>query len=196
LRSGLDPQRLVTGVDKIRHLLLGMGEKQSQFEELLLTHLDGAYNFAYWLVLNHRDAQAIVQQAYAQAWQEFGEPREANARVWLLTLVLRTAQAWIYNRSFRSKVIGLVPLHHRPDSPRSANPDAKTVTEKSGPSFCNALGRLPAEFREILVLHEAEGWTYQQLSALLGITREEIATKLSAARRSLRQELGDSRWTE
>jgi RNA polymerase sigma-70 factor, ECF subfamily len=173
-----------------------MGGKQSQFEELLLTHLDSAYNFAYWLVLNHRDAQAIVQQAYAQASREFGEPREASARVWLLTLVLRTAQAWIRDRSFRSKVIRFAPLHHRPDNPRSANPDAKAITEESGPSFYNAMGRLPAGLREILLLHEAEGWTYQQLSAALGITREEVATKLSAARRSLRQELGDSQRTK
>ena len=173
-----------------------MGEKQSQFEELLLTHLDGAYNFAYWLVLNHRDAQAIVQQAYAQAWQEFGESSEANARVCLLTLVLRTAQARIHDRSFRSKVIGFVPLRHRPDSPRSVNPDAEAITEESGPSFYNGLGKLPAELREILVLHEDEGWTYQQIAAALGITWEEVASKLSVARRSLRQELGDWRRTE
>ena len=173
-----------------------MGEKQSQFEELLLTHLDGAYNLAYWLVLNHRDAQAIVQQAYAQACQEFGESREANARVWLLTLILRTAQAWMQDRSYRSKVVQLVPLHHRSDSPRSANTEVKPITEESGPSFYNALGRLPADFREILLLHEAEGLTYEQLSAALGITREEVATKLTAARRSLRRELGDFRWTD
>jgi Sigma-70, region 4 len=53
-----------------------------------------------------------------------------------------------------------------------------------------------SSLREILLLHEAEGWTYQQLSAALGITREEVATKLSAARRSLRQELGDSQRTK
>jgi RNA polymerase sigma factor (sigma-70 family) len=173
-----------------------MGEEQSQFEKVLLSHLDGAYNFAYWLVLNHRDAQAIVQQAYAQAWQEFGECRQANARVWLLTLVLRTAQAWIQDRSFRSKVIRFVPLHHRPDSSRSANPDAKAIAKDLGPSFYHALGRLPAEFREILLLHEAEGWTYEQLAAALGITREEVATKVSAGRRSLRQEFGGSRWSD
>jgi DNA-directed RNA polymerase specialized sigma24 family protein len=91
-----------------------MGEKQSQFEKVLLSHLDGAYNFAYWLVLNHRDAQAIVQRAYAQAWQEFGECRQANARVWLLSLVLRTAQAWIQDRSFRSKVIRFCSLASPP----------------------------------------------------------------------------------
>jgi RNA polymerase sigma-70 factor, ECF subfamily len=173
-----------------------MREKQSQFEDVLLSHLDDAYNFAYWLVLNHRDAQAIVEHVYAQAWQEFGECRQASARVWLLTLVLRTSQAWIQDRSFRSKVIPLAPFHHRPDSPRSANPHTKAITEESGPSFYNALGRLPAEFREILLLHEAEGWTYEQLAAALGITREEVLAKLSAARRSLRQELGGSGWTE
>jgi RNA polymerase sigma-70 factor, ECF subfamily len=173
-----------------------MREEQSRSEKVLLSHLDGAYNFAYWLVLNHRDAQAIVQQAYAQAWQEFGECRQANARVWLLTLVLRTAQTWTQDRSSRSKVIRFIPLQQGPDSSRPANPDAKAITEESGPSFYHALGRLPAEFREILILHEAEGWTYEQLAAALGMTREEVATKVSAARRSLRQEVGGSGWTE
>jgi DNA-directed RNA polymerase specialized sigma24 family protein len=58
------------------------------------------------------------------------------------------------------------------------------------------MGRLPTEFREILLLHEAEGWTYEQLAAALGMTREEVATKVSAARRSLRQEFDGSGWTE
>jgi RNA polymerase sigma factor (sigma-70 family) len=69
-------------------------------------------------------------------------------------------------------------------------------SEESGPSFYNALGKLPAEFREILVLHEDEGWTYQQIAAALGITWEEVASKLSVARRRLRQELDDRRRTE
>jgi DNA-directed RNA polymerase specialized sigma24 family protein len=62
--------------------------------------------------------------------------------------------------SFRSKVIRLVPLHQRPDSSRPANPDAKAITEEAGPSFYSALGSLPADLREILLLHEDEGWSY------------------------------------
>jgi DNA-directed RNA polymerase specialized sigma24 family protein len=39
-----------------------MRQKQSLFEELLLPHLDGAYNLARWIVERDQVAQAVVQE--------------------------------------------------------------------------------------------------------------------------------------
>src|SRR5262245_58838324 len=75
-----------------------MEEKQSRFEDLFLPHLDGAYNLARWIVERDGDAQAVVEEAYIQASNEFVEFRGADTRAWLLTIVRNAAYTWIQKR--------------------------------------------------------------------------------------------------
>ena len=55
------------------------------FEDVVLPHLDAAYNLARWLVRNPQDAEDIVQEACLSAPCVFSAAiREGNARAWLL----------------------------------------------------------------------------------------------------------------
>jgi RNA polymerase sigma-70 factor, ECF subfamily len=189
---------LVTSVDKNPSPLLRMGQKQSQFEELFLTHLDGAYNLAFWLTGNDADAQVVIAKAYEQASKGFEKYREADVRTWLLRIVLRIAHGGTGNGNDQSKVVPLVPADNRAGSPEStvntpATAEPGASHGQLGQNMSRALSRLPVELREILVLHEVEGWNYQQLAAALGTTRDIVTTRLSQARRGLRQGLGDAR---
>lgn len=60
------------------------------FEELILPHLDAAYNLARWLTRNTQDAEDVVQEAYLRAFQFFGGFHGGNARTWLLKIVRNT----------------------------------------------------------------------------------------------------------
>jgi RNA polymerase sigma-70 factor (ECF subfamily) len=115
-----------------------MGDQQFQFEKLLLPHLDSAYNVAYWVLQNDGEAQAIVREGFAQAWREFERSGELETWAWLLSIIIRIAHARIRTQGKHS--------------------------EESSRGFGSALSRLPVEFREILVLHDLEGWTYRQLA--------------------------------
>ena len=155
-------------------LLLCMRDKQSQFEELLLSHLDAAYNVAYWLIQNDPDAQKIVQKAFEQACKEFG--KHADVRRCLLAFVLRGAHTWIRQRS-------------QPDGRSPAEPIVETHGQAGPETLSRALRKLPLELREVLVLHGLEGWSYEEIAATLEIPRTAVAARLSVARRCLRSEL-------
>ena len=61
---------------------------------------------------------------------------------------------------------------------------------KGGANYLKqALKRLPAEFRESLVLFEIEGWSYKAIAAALGVPVGTVMSRLSRARRRLQQEL-------
>jgi RNA polymerase sigma-70 factor (ECF subfamily) len=165
-----------------------MGEKQSRFEELLLPHLDGAYNLARWLVEKDQDAQAVVREAYTQALKEFAESREADARTWLLTIVRKTAYHWI-QRGHHSRMI---PFEETILEGPTNKPLPAVSDQERRRSLYEALSKLPVELREVLVLHDIEGWTYTQLASALEAPHATVLHRLRMARRSLRQELAET----
>jgi RNA polymerase sigma-70 factor (ECF subfamily) len=162
-----------------------MGEKQSRFEELLLPHLDGAYNLARWLVGSEQEAYAVVREAYVLAFKEFAGLGGAEARAWLLTIVRKTAHRWIRHGQ-DSK---LIPFTRTPEEtgPTFEGPDH----ERKRPLY-EALGKLSIELREVLVLHDIEGWSYARLASALQVPKTTVLDRLNRARLSLRQELAEA----
>jgi RNA polymerase sigma-70 factor (ECF subfamily) len=167
-----------------------MRQNQLLFEELLLPHLDGAYNLARWLVGTDQDAQAVVREAYNQAWAELGEFRGTDARVWLLTIVRNTAGTWMrahrnhsrtYSRTIQFEEASNVVLSHKPSLEPSPEERKRELPQ--------ALSRLPFELREILALRDIEGWSYGQLASALSLPRDTMISRLSEARLRLRQEM-------
>jgi RNA polymerase sigma-70 factor (ECF subfamily) len=160
-----------------------MGGERPDIEALLLPHLDGAYNLARWLIQTDEEAQAIVHEAYLQALQEVAQFRPADSRTWLLKSVRNIAYTWIQKRGRRSKVVQFTEAFH------SGPSDSKRP-------LYEALSKLSVEFREILVLHDIEGWTYTQLASELKVSRAMVLDRLSMARRSLRRELAKAQHRE
>src|ERR1700677_3395882 len=70
-------------------------ERLRLFEQMVLPHLDAAYNLARWLTSNDHDAQDVVQEACLRAFKFFGSFRGENARAWLLTIVRNTFYTWL-----------------------------------------------------------------------------------------------------
>ena len=159
--------------------------KTATFQEIFLPHLDGAYNLARWIVERDPDAQAVVEEAYIQASSAFVKFREADARVWLLTIVRNIAYTWIKRRGNNSSIIPFDEgIHVAP----SDKPQPGLFHEKRKQQLHEALRRLPVEFREVLVLREIEGWSYKQLASTLNVPSATVMSRLIQARQRLRQE--------
>src|SRR5580698_5191822 len=65
------------------------------FDEVVLPHLDAAYNLARWLVRNPHDAEDIVQEAYLRAFTFFGGYQGGDARSWVLKIVRNTSYSFL-----------------------------------------------------------------------------------------------------
>jgi RNA polymerase sigma factor (sigma-70 family) len=150
------------------------------FEELFLPHLDAAYNLACWLVEKDRDAQIIVQAAYVEAQKRFKEARGTDARIWLLTIVRNTAHEWIRKRRSHLSIVRFIEANHVVSSEK---PPSDASEERRKQDLSEVWNRLPIELREILVLHDTEGWSYGQLATALELTAGTVASRLVEARR-------------
>src|ERR1700731_5213051 len=72
----------------------GVGNS-GRFEQLVLPHLDAAYNLARCLVLNPQDAQDIVQESYLRAFKFFSGFQGGDSRAWLLKIVRNTSYTFL-----------------------------------------------------------------------------------------------------
>jgi RNA polymerase sigma factor (sigma-70 family) len=156
------------------------------FEELVLPHLDAAYNLARWLTHNQQDAEDVVQDACLRAFRFFPGFRGGDARAWLMKIVRNTCYTWLHvNRPLQDATEfdeSLFP----PDS-HAPNPEEVVLQNDSGTLVRKALEKLPPNFREVLILRELEGMSYREIADITGMPAGTVMSSLSRARNRLRQ---------
>jgi RNA polymerase sigma-70 factor (ECF subfamily) len=157
--------------------------------ELVLSHLDSAYNLARWLVRSSVDAEDVVQEAYLRAFQYSAGFRGGDARAWLLTIVRNTSYRWL--RKMRA-YDPTVPFDE--EMPIAAhgtlNPEELVLQNADGRLVHKALHELPVRFREILVLRELEGLSYKEIADVMRVPVGTVMSTLSRARGRLRKSIG------
>jgi RNA polymerase sigma-70 factor (ECF subfamily) len=158
------------------------------FEQVILPHLDAAYNLARWLTGNQEDAEDVVQEACLRAFRFFAGFHGGDARAWLMRIVRNTCYTWLHvNRPLQNAAEfdeNIFP----PDS-RAPNPEEVVLQNDSTLLLRKALEKLPPNSREVLVLRELEGMSYKEIADITGMPVGTVMSSLSRARGRLRQAL-------
>jgi RNA polymerase sigma factor (sigma-70 family) len=161
------------------------------FEEVLLPHLDAAFNYARWLTKNDADAEDVVQDAYVRALRFFSSLRGEDARAWLFTIVRNTWYGRFPRRAGDGvKTVADEDADNRADA--SLDPEAQLIQLQTVEQVRRALETLPTDFREVLVLRELEGLSYKEIAAIVGIPLGTVMSRLARARERLAGVLGTS----
>jgi RNA polymerase sigma-70 factor (ECF subfamily) len=154
------------------------------FEEVVLPHLDAAFNYARWLTKNDADAEDVVQDAYVRALRFFSSLRDDSARAWLFTIVRNTWYGRFPRRTSPAAVhVGAEHVDDRADV--SLDPEAQMIQQQTVEHVRRALETLPTDFREVLVLRELEGLSYKEIAAIVGIPLGTVMSRLARARERL-----------
>ena len=157
----------------------------ARFEQVVLPHLDSAYNLARWLTGNEHDARDVVQDAYLRAVKFFDSFRGGDARPWLITIVRRLCYDWLKrNRSHQPLTVFDEELHS--DQGDGLDPAQLVLRQEDREMVRQALSELPVEFREVLVLRELEGLSYKEIAAITNLASGTVMSRLARARERLR----------
>jgi RNA polymerase sigma-70 factor, ECF subfamily len=145
---------------------------------VILSNLDAGYRLARWHFRTEHEAESAVQEASEKAFREFTAFSTETGRVWFLRIVSRicaerAAQAARLDRISEDRYGRAKP--HRDDYQR-----INDVTELE-----EAIRTLPPDLREVLVLRELEGLSYQELADLMGVEIETVTVMLSRSRQTL-----------
>ena len=160
-----------------------------RFEQVVLPHLDAAYNLARWLIRSPQDAEDVVQEACLRALRFFDGFRGGDSRAWLLKIVRNTCYSWVKKNRPSDLSDPFDETVHHSESPRQ-DAETKLVSRAESERVRTALETLPVAFREILVLREIEGLSYKEISDVTGVPMGTVMSSLSRARQRLRERLG------
>jgi RNA polymerase sigma-70 factor (ECF subfamily) len=144
-------------------------------ESLYRCHWRPAYRAAYLIVRDQAAAEDIAQEAFLSALRSLDRfDRRRPFAPWLHRIVVNRAIDWSRARALRREV----GEAGRPTEPQE-NPGVHDVTD--------ALGRLSAEHRAVVVLRYMLGYTPGEIAKFLDLPRGTVNSRL---RRALDQ-LGD-----
>jgi RNA polymerase sigma factor (sigma-70 family) len=154
------------------------------FEEIIVPHLDAAFNYARWLTKNDVDAEDVVQDATIRAFRYFSSLRNDDARAWLLTIVRNTWYARLaqLGSAKRAEVYDEMTDHRHDEH---LGPEALVLQQQTVDQVRRAVETLPVDFREVIVLRELEGLSYKEIAAIVGVPLGTVMSRLSRARERL-----------
>ncbi len=164
-------------------------EDRERFEQLVLPHVDAAFNLARWLLRGRTDAEDVAQEALLRACRFFRGFQGGDARAWLLQIVRNTCYTWLEkNRPMELSMEFDEEIHLQ----TSATPETLAIAGDDRKRLTVALEKLPPRFREVLVLRELEGCSYKEIAAITSIPIGTVMSSLSRARRQLYSALANS----
>lgn len=163
-------------------------DENATFEDVVLPHLDSAYNLARWLTRNEQDAEDIVQEAYLRAFRYFPSFHGGGARAWLMKIVRNTCYTWMDATRLLRNSVEFDENVFAADG-REPDPEQTLLRNDNAGLVRRALKDLPANFREVLVLRELEGMSYREIAEITGVPTGTVMSSLSRGRGRLREAL-------
>ena len=163
-------------------------DKLERFEGLSLHEMNGLYSLALHLTRRSADAEDLVQETYLRAFEHFDQFQPGtNFRAWIFR-ILRNAFVDHYHKNKLRIHVALDSIEptlgtRREDDALNARIDT------SGDAFRAALSHLPHNYRMMLLLAYVEGFTYREIAQVMGCPIGTVMSRLSRARRQLRDEL-------
>jgi RNA polymerase sigma-70 factor, ECF subfamily len=171
--------------------------RSADFEQLALPLLPPLYNHAFWLARNHAEAEDLVQETLSKALRAFDSfQSDTNFKGWIFRILRNT---FLTSRSgiATSRTIF---LEDHPDTldttDTGPSPEDNLIRLDNQAALQRALEKLEAPLREALLLCDVEEVKYRDIALILDIPIGTVMSRISRARRALRQllqpQLGES----
>jgi RNA polymerase sigma-70 factor (ECF subfamily) len=151
-------------------------------EQLILPHLDAAYNLARWLTRDAHDAEDVVQEACVRALRYIKSLKPGDVRPWFLTIVRNAFYDWIARNRPAELIHDDGTIVAVTEDPSATDPQEAAIRKAEMQGLAEALAALPLQFREALVLRELEGLSYKEIARIADVPIGTVMSRLARAR--------------
>lgn len=182
----LSDEQLITAVQ---------GDDPEAFEILVGRYKDPLTNFVYRMVSDIDECNDIVQETFIRAYRS----RKSFAPVarfstWIYTIAINLTRSHVR----RLKVRGFLSFRRRGESDpvldipdESNSPETQVDSAMKAERIQLALKRLPAKFREVVLLRDVQELSYEEIVAISGLPMGTVKSRINRGRAMLQEMLKD-----
>jgi RNA polymerase sigma-70 factor, ECF subfamily len=156
------------------------------FDVLVRRYLRPAYAVALSVVLEPADAEDVAQDAFIAALERLDSCQPDRFAAWLMRIVRNRAISWQRRRRVRRSE----PLEWAVGVKSPGDPGSDLDRTNLRERLTEAMSTLPEKQREVLLLHDLEGWRHREIGEVLGMKEGTVRYTLFQARRAVRDRLG------
>ncbi len=159
------------------------GDSQA-FGILVGRYMRAAYAVSLSVTGRHESAEDAAQEAFMVALERLDDCRTPDRFAgWLMTIVRNRARNLV-----RREVLRDTDVVPETSAARGRTPEEEMEHTELLERLGSALRRLPEVQREIVLLHDLEGWRHREIAERLGIPSGTVRSHLHFARKSLRRD--------
>ena len=170
---------------------------QSAFEALVKANQAMAYQLAYRMTGNPEDAADLTQEAFLSAWRSLASFQGQSAfSTWLYRLTSNACIDFL-RREKRRGALSLTAEDEEEERQLEVpderfSPERELEKKEAQRTVREGLLSLSPEHREVLVLRELEGLSYEEIAQTLGLEEGTVKSRLARARIALKDFLQKS----
>jgi RNA polymerase sigma-70 factor (ECF subfamily) len=157
------------------------------FGQAALEHIDALYGYAMTLTRHTSEAEDLVQETYVRATAAANQPdSNSNLKGWLFVIMRNT---WLNQLRRQNSGPPFVDLDANEPAASEApeNPHVVYLRKLEQTQVREAIESLPDAYREIILLRDIEGFTYQEIATVLDCPAGTVMSRLGRARARLRK---------
>jgi len=175
-----------------------LGGDEKAFDEIVVMHQDAVYSLCFRLLGNHEDAGDCAQEVFIKVYGNVKEFRFQSALgTWIYRIAVNTCRNHLASSGYRARARTL-RLDNEP-SPgtvsgdlirdSSYDPEVQFERREIESAIIEAIGALPEVQRDLVILRDMEGKSYDEIGKITGLRDGTIKSKLARARQKLREGL-------
>ncbi|MCX6015662.1 MAG: sigma-70 family RNA polymerase sigma factor [Chloroflexales bacterium] len=166
------------------------GDTQA-FNDLVERHQSRAYNLCVRMLGDADAAADVAQDAFISAYKHLPSLR-GEFRPWLMRIVANGCRDVLRSKKRRPSV-SLDLERDDDDTPAmqiadtSDGPEAALMKSELQKTIAGALAEIPDDQREVIILSDIQGLSYQEIADMTGINIGTVKSRLNRARSRLRE---------
>ena len=168
-----------------------LGGDTDAFEALVTEYEKNVYNLALKMTGNTEDAADLSQETFIKAFHSLGCFRgDSKFSVWLYRIVSNVCLDFLRRRS-RRQTVSLSMEDEDGEETQLDIPDERQTPElllekrMTREAVRRGLAQLPPEPRQILLLREIQGLSYEEIASVLGMESGTVKSRIFRARKKL-----------
>lgn len=151
----------------------------SEYNQCVHEWADGLFRFALKSIGDRDEGKDVVQQAFAVLWEKRTDVPLDKGKSFLFTIAYRKCMDYHRGRE-RIRSAENIPEHFSTEQPK--NNDLKKILQQ-------ALSRLEPQSRNLIMLKDYEGYSYEEIGKLTDLNESQVKVYLHRARKVLKNYL-------